>query len=138
MWQTMRGATAGLLVAGCAMTAGTYTWRQPAIGAVEIGDSMAQVRAVLGAPKEERVGALLADGHRQMLWVYEAASVSEASISGAVRASVHQPVRVDATQATQPVDATAYVVIFEHGQVVQVIEEYQRGDRGAVPQRQEL
>ena len=124
MWQAIRGVTVGLLVAGCTATAGLWTWKQPAIGAVELGDAMAQVRAVLGAPKEERLGALLADGHRQMIWVYDAASVSEASVTSAVQASARQPVSVEATRTTQPVEATAYLVTFEHGRVSQVSEQY--------------
>ena len=115
---------ASVMVAGCAATVGTWSMKAPAIGAVEIGDSMAQVRAVLGAPKEERLGVLLADGHRQVVWVYEAASVSESSVTSAVRASSQRPVSVEATHTTQPMDATAYLIVFEHGQVSQVIEQY--------------
>ncbi len=97
--------------------------RQADVGQVNIGDTTAEVRRKLGAPKqiiteaEDREGQPLA-----VTWVYDTQAVAERGIVGTLQADPQRPVSLDSTQQTENVGGTTYHILFVDGQVSQIIE----------------
>lgn len=112
-----------LLGVGCATTLTTFHMSTTPIQQVELGQTMEQVTRALGAPhqlvSDERTG----DGRYKVVWRYDAAAVSERSVTGKVNPPPDQPLAVTTTRQTERMDQTAYLVVFLDGRVSEIIEQ---------------
>ena len=112
-----------LVGAGCSTTFSAFSYRSTNIQRIQLGDTMEQVRHTLGEPHETLVDEF-AQGPQRVLWVYDAAAVSEHSVSGSVRAAPRHPFSLDTSHQLQRLaNQPSYLIVFLDGVVSEIIRQ---------------
>ena len=119
-WWRIIGIAVG--ITGCAANFSTFSIHEPAVHRVRLGDRPEDVRRLLGAPQQRLPEERTVDGRLKVVWVYDAAAVSERSVSGRVRPTPVQPLAIATNQHTESLYGASYLIVFLDGRVSQIVE----------------